>query len=89
MFNKSKMFTDKTKLGGRARNIHNGFEGIANAKTSWMNGCIRISIKPTTLHDGKTIENEWFDIEEVEVVKENGKKEEPKATGGDQNDPTF
>lgn len=89
MFNKGKEFTTKTKLGGQARHIYTEFEGIAKSRTEWMSGCWRICIKPTKLHNGKTIDEEWFDIQEVEIVEESDNKAKTENPGGNQKDPTF
>jgi len=42
--------------GSRVRDTVTGFEGIATGRTVWMNGCVRISIEPTELKDGKPMD---------------------------------
>ena len=82
----------KIKLGSRVQDIYTGFEGMAVAKTEWLNGCVRIGIQPTELDkDGKIQEEVWFDEQQVKVVKKTQpvykaqvKVERP---GGPQKDP--
>lgn len=57
------------KLGDKARDKISGFSGIVVAITEWLNGCLRITIQPQELKDGKPIDNHTFDAEQVEVVE--------------------
>jgi hypothetical protein len=58
------------ELGDRVRDPVTGFEGIANAVTTWMNGCIRIAIQPEKLDkDGKVPDDRYFDQGQLRVVK--------------------
>lgn len=56
------------KLGDRAKDNISGFTGIVVALTEWLNGCLRITIQPQALHDGKPIPSECFDAEQIEAV---------------------
>jgi len=57
------------KLGDRARDVVTGFEGVAVARTQWLNGCVRISLQPEKLDkEGKVRESQSFDVEQLEVV---------------------
>ncbi len=71
-------------LGERVRDKISGFEGIAYARSEYLNGCSRIMIAPTKLKDdGSPIEGEWFDTQQVEVVGP-GLNAEQKPSGGPQ-----
>ena len=73
-------------LGSKVKHTITGFTGIAIARTTWLSGCARITIKPQTLKDGSTIGSETFDEPELEVLVDAGTKEEAK-TGGPQKEP--
>ena len=78
------------QLGSRVKDKISGFSGIAIGRTQWQWGCDRILIKPETLHEGKTIEAEWFDEPQVELVEEAKPDMIPKIAdkpGGPQKDP--
>ncbi len=70
-------------LGDYCRDTINGFEGICYAITFWLNGCVRITLKPTELDkDGKVRETETFDIEEIEVIPQKATAPAGRSTGG-------
>jgi len=73
-------------LGDIAKDTITGFEGVVVAITEWLNGCLRITIQPQAMKDGKPIGHETFDIEQVELVSP---KEPPKAkpSGGPKPEP--
>lgn len=64
------------KLGDKARDKITGLTGIIVAMTHWLNGCLRITIQPQVLHEGKPVDNCTFDAEQVELVS----AEPPPAT---------
>lgn len=55
-------------LGCLAKDTVTGFTGIVSSRTEWLNGCIRIGLQPRELKDGKPIESQAFDIEQLEYV---------------------
>ena len=57
------------ELGDIAKDSVSGFTGIVIAKTNFLFGCTRIGLKSRELHDGKTIDAEWFDEPQIEVVE--------------------
>jgi hypothetical protein len=74
-------------LGDEVKDIVTGFTGIVTAKTEWLNKCVRIHVTPQKLHEGKPIESQVFDLEQLEVLKKKAvviEKEIP--TGGDRDD---
>jgi hypothetical protein len=74
---KSEMFT----LGQRLRDRVSGFEGIATGRLQYLNGCVQYLLRPKIGADGKTIDGEWFDDQQIEFVDE-GITVAPKRTGG-------
>ena len=78
------------QLGSKVRDTITGFTGIAIARTEWMYGCARITIKPQELKDGATIEAESFDEQQVVLVQEDVPTVSPQSSatsGGPQKDP--
>ena len=69
------------KLGQRVRDKITGFEGVVVCRTEWLNGCTRLGVQATTLKDGKPLEAEHFDEEQVEVVEDTPEPTR-KPTGG-------
>jgi len=59
----------KFKTGSMLRHIITGFTGVAIAATEWMTGCYTYGLKSQTLHDGKPINAQWFDENELELAK--------------------
>lgn len=69
-------------LGCRAKDDISGFSGIVIAITTWLNGCVRVTIQPQELREGKRIETDTFDIEQV-VYLGVGTKINSVPSGGD------
>lgn len=63
------MRQNRVNLGDEARHIITGFSGIVIALTEWLNGCVRVTVQSRELKDGKTIEAQSFDLQEVEVTQ--------------------
>lgn len=72
---------DSLKLGDKAQDKISGFAGTIVAITEWLNGCRRITIQPSQLHEGKPVDNSTFDAEQVAKVEE-GPTLSPTRTGG-------
>ena len=58
------------KLGSIAQDKYSGFKGTVIAKTTWLYGCDRVTLKPHGTNEGKTIPAECFDEPQVDVVDE-------------------
>ena len=57
-------------LGRQATDSVTGFSGTIIACTEWMNGCLRYGIQPNGVNkDGKPIEADWFDSEQVVIAE--------------------
>lgn len=57
-----------------------GFKGIAIARTEWLNGCVRLTVQPQELKDGKPIDAQAFDEEQLALL-EKGKGRAKAPTG--------
>ena len=73
------------KLGDKVRDIHTGFEGVAVAKTEFINGCIQYNILPKCKEKGKMPEDIGIDSQSLEVIPTKKKKIIKKETGGAMN----
>lgn len=58
----------KIRVGDKVRDTVTGFSGIVVAMTEWLNGCLRATVQPQELHDGKPIDPFTFDVEQLEVI---------------------
>jgi len=68
-------------LGKKYKDRVTGFMGLATARHEYLNGCVRVTIQATTLKEGKPLEPEAFDIEQLDFV-DDGIAVAPKKTGG-------
>lgn len=59
------------KLGDKVRDIVTGFKGTVISRHEYLNGCVRLSIQPNDLHEGRVIEAQTFDIEQIAVITKN------------------
>ena len=66
------------KLGQKVTDSITGYEGVAVARTMWLNGCERIAVQGPLDKDGMPPEEKWFDITQLE--KPSKKKKE--GSGG-------
>lgn len=58
------------ELGDRVKDPVTSYQGIAQAITVWMNGCIRIAVQPEKLDkDGKVPDDRYFDQGQLVVLK--------------------
>lgn len=81
-----KMANKKIELGDVAKDLITGFEGVVVAETKWLHGCVRFSLQPKALKDGKPQESVTFDEPQLKLVS---KKAAPttNATGGPRPEP--
>ena len=57
-------------LGDEVKDKVTGFKGIAVAVTTWLNGCVRVTITPEGLDkEGKVKTSESFDEEQLTLIK--------------------
>lgn len=60
------------KLGDVVRDKITGFNGVVIVAADYLNGCHRVCVQPRELREGKIVEAEYFDVEQVERVEEEG-----------------
>jgi len=63
------------KLGQKVRDVVTGFEGVADCRMEWMNGCVRISVQPKMRRDKEdgaqfVQDAKVFDEQQLEVLEE-------------------
>lgn len=75
------MATFEFELGQRLRDRVSEVEGIVIGRIEYLNGCTQYALKPKKLKDGKVLDAEWIDSQQVELVDE-GIDIKPKRTGG-------
>jgi len=75
------------QLGDLAKDTITGFKGIIVTKTEWLNKCVRVGLQPRELHEGKPIDMQHFDIEQIEVITADALNIDKPPTGGDRNAP--
>ena len=56
------------KLGSFVRDKISGFTGITTSRSEFLYGCVRCQVTPKELHEGKPVEAQWFDEDQLEVV---------------------
>lgn len=77
------MDVDEVKLGDLVKDTVTGYEGIVTSRTEFLNKCVRIGVQAQKLHEGRPVESQMFDIEQVELVEPTAVTTTKKAyTGG-------
>jgi len=56
------------ELGDRVKDPITGFSGIVTCVTHWLHGCVRIGVQPEALHEGKPVDDRYFDEAQMVVV---------------------
>lgn len=56
-------------LGDKCKDMITGFSGICIGKTQWLYGCVRITIQPEELREGKPIDALTFDEPQVQLLE--------------------
>jgi hypothetical protein len=74
-------------VGDRVSDPVSGLEGIVQARTQWLYGCVRITIQPDGSKDGKPFDCFVIDEPQAQIVKR--ATDEPAAPNhGDRDDAT-
>lgn len=61
---------EKIELGDEVKDEITGFAGVAVARTQWLTGCDRITVRPRKVtKEGKIIDYETFDEAQLAVTK--------------------
>jgi hypothetical protein len=77
----------KHELGTRVRDKVTGVTGVITGRTEWLYGCIRYTVQPTELKDGRPVEAVGLDEDAMEPLTE-GIPGTVKPTGGPRDEPT-
>jgi len=59
---------DMIDLGDRVKDPITGFTGIVTCITYWLHGCVRVGVQPEVLHEGKPVEDRYFDEAQMRIV---------------------
>jgi hypothetical protein len=76
------------KLGDIAKDTLTDFQGTIVARHEYLNGCVRLSIQPRELKDGKPVDATTFDIEQLALVS-TGAPRTVLPKGGPHNEPSL
>lgn len=57
-------------LGNVVKDRISGFSGVVTCRYQWLNGCLRATVSPQELKDGKPIEPHCFDVQQLDLVAE-------------------
>ena len=69
-------------LGSIVKDNITGFTGVVITRASYLNGCVSYHVQPQKLDkEGKKINAEWFDVEQLTVVEEKKVASEPSGGG--------
>lgn len=75
----------KFSNGDAVRDRVTGLKGIVTSVTTYFNGCIRYTVQPQEIKDGKPVEGTFFDQGDLELVKAAKiASVAPRETGGPQ-----
>lgn len=69
------------ELGDKLKDLVSEVEGICIGRIEYLNGCTQYAIKPKKTKDGKVLDAEWVDSQQV-VKVDGGINIKPKYTGG-------
>lgn len=70
------------KLGQKVRDKITGIEGIAIGRTEWLHGCVRVTLQPQKLLDGKVADTVTIDEPQLDVIAEKTIKPSPTTGPG-------
>lgn len=73
-------------LGCEVEDTMTPYKGVVDGIATWINGCVRISVKCAELHENLPIESKWLPMQQLKVVKPATTAGRPK-TGGPMDSP--
>ena len=56
-------------LRDKVKDTISGYAGIVIGVTQWLHGCRRLTVQAQGLHDGKPIETQCIDEQQLEVIE--------------------
>lgn len=63
------------QLGQKVRDSITGLEGIVVCRAEWLYGCVRITVQPQEVKDGKPVDMYTFDEPQAVVLEASGQGE--------------
>lgn len=75
------------KLGDKAKDTITGLTGTVTSRHEYLNGCVRLTLQPGELKDGKPVDCSTFDIEQLELI-EPAKPRDVRPHGGPHDEPS-
>ena len=70
------------ELGDQVRDRVTGLVGVITARSEFLNGCMQYCLKQQKLLQGKPVEGEWIDGQQLVLVKPDALGIRKKKTGG-------
>lgn len=58
------------ELGQVVKDTITGLQGVVVAKTTWLHGCVRLTIQPREIKDGRPVDSYTFDEPQAVVVED-------------------
>jgi hypothetical protein len=74
------------KLGDTIKDTITGFAGVCTSRHEYLNGCVRLTLQPREIKDGKPVDCQTFDIEQLALVKSAAPKQVT-PSGGPHDEP--
>lgn len=56
-------------LGDKVKDTITGMVGIAVSRTEFLHGCVRISVQPQELKDGKPVDPSYVDEPQLDIIE--------------------
>lgn len=75
-------------LGDKAKDTITGLTGTVISRHEYLNGCVRLTIQPYEVKDGKPVETTTFDIEQMELVAPAKQERKLVSVGGPHTEPS-
>ncbi len=69
------------ELGMSVKDRVTGFKGIVTARVEYLNGCVQYLVKPKVNKEGKFMDSEWIDNQQLQVTGR-GISVKPRKVGG-------
>jgi len=55
-------------LGAEVEDTMSSYKGVVTGIATFFNGCVRVGVQCSELHEGKPIDREWFPMQQLKVV---------------------
>jgi heat shock protein HspQ len=81
--------TVKFKFGDKVKDKYSSYNGFVTSFFTYLNGCVRIGVQSSALHEGKPIDELWMPYTQLELVEETVKVVSSPPTGGPIKTPSF